>query len=991
MFTEAFNFAEPAKAKLEKLNEVFSSLSNDFDKNIQLITTACGEALDAQIALYNRVCDCKLFSIGRWNFPETYEPINLLDNNICSEIIKSGIKNQVYIIRNFNETYYCKSDPNLVNYGIKTYIGNPVVSYDEIVGVLCALYTENIELEDKHKLIISILAKVIGIEEENRQISELNHIQRDLGISLTSLSSLDEALPICVNCALKAGKMDCGAIYLVDENENLKLSFITGVSEQFTDIASFFSSDSSQARLIMKGKPIYSQHRNLGIDIDKIRLSEQLKAMAIIPVKFEGKAIACLIIASHTLEEVPFYTRHTLETMATQIGSFIARVKAENEVYKHRNRLDEFVKERTSELIMLNEQLKESEEKYRNFVERANDGIVILQDFIIKYLNTRMAEMGGYTYDEIINTPFIKYVHPDYRDTIISRYKARLEGRDVPPVYEAVLMAKDGREIYVEINAGKIIHYGKPADLIIIRDITERKQKERALAIEKEKLQVTLNSIGDGVIATDIEGKITLINKMAETLTGWTKDEVLDKHLTDIFYIKDFNDQTRNENIMEIMFRNNEISNFIDKTILVCKDGSTKFISNSISLIYDSEDKVIGFVLVFHDITEKLKIENELAKAQRIESIGLLAGGIAHDFNNILTAIMGNISLAKMYMDPKDKIYERLTDAENASERAKRLAQKLLTFASGGAPIMKTTEIVKILRDSVDFALSGSNIKCEYHIKEDLWLVDIDESQISQAINNIVVNACQAMPNGGNINLFAENVTIESKVSTLLKTGKYVKITIEDFGSGIAEDILPKIFDPYFTTKRNCSGLGLTIAYSIIRRHGGNIEVSSSYGKGTVISIYLPVSTVNATKEKHSDIISIRNKGKVLIMDDEKMIRDITSKILEINGYEIATANDGLQAIDLYKKAMESGKPFNVVILDLTVPGGMGGEETIKRLIDIDPEVKAIVSSGYSNDPVIENYRQIGFKGFIYKPYSSRELINIVDYLIIGNTNLQHS
>ncbi len=523
--------------------------------------------------------------------------------------------------------------------------------------------------------------------------------------------------------------------------------------------------------------------------------------------------------------------------------------------------------------------------------------------------------------------------------------------------------------------------------IIIIRDITERKQKERALAIEKEKLQVTLNSIGDGVIATDIEGKITLINRVAESLTGWSNGEALDKFLPDVFYIKNFNDQTQNRNLIESIFWNNEIFDIVDKAILVCKDGSTKVINGSIAPIYDSESKVIGFVLVFRDITEKLKIENELTKAQRIESIAVLAGGIAHDFNNILTAIVGNISLAKMFTNPNDKIYERLTEAENAAERAKRLAQRLLTFSSGGAPIMKTTAMEQVLKDSVDFALSGSNVKCEYYITEDLWLVDIDEGQISLAINNIVVNSCQAMPNGGNIKLSAENVTVGSKDYSLLRAGKYIKISIEDFGCGIPEDILPKIFDPYFTTKKGCSGLGLAITYSIIRRHGGNIEVSSSSGKGTVINIYLPASPAQSAKEKHSVLYNAGKKGKVLIMDDEKMIRDITSRILEINGYEVATANDGLQAIDLYKKAMESGNPFGVVILDLTVPGGMGGKEAIERLINIDPKIKAVVSSGYSNDPAIENFRQLGFKDFIYKPYSSKELVNVIDYLIMDNTN----
>ncbi len=404
------------------------------------------------------------FSIGCWNFPKSYEPINSSDNSICADIIKNGEKNKIYIVKNFDETYYYKANPNLAKYEIKTYMGCPVVSYDEIVGVLCALFTENIEPDDKNKLILSIHAKVIGIEEENYQIKELNHIQRDLGISLMSLSSLDEALPICVNSAMKAGKMDCGAIYLVDDDENLKLGFITGVSDEFINSACCFPANSPQAHLIMRGEPVYSQHLNLGIKIDEIRIKEQLKAMAIIPVKFEDKVVACPVIASHSLDNVPFYTRYALEAIATQIGSFIARVDAEKEIHIHRDHLDELVKERTAELIVLNEQLRESEEKYRNLIERANDGIVILKDFMVKYLNNRMAEMGGYTYDEVIDTPFIKYVHPDYRDLLISRYKDRMEGKDPQSIYEAVLLAKDGHEVHVEINAGKVLYHGNPAD-----------------------------------------------------------------------------------------------------------------------------------------------------------------------------------------------------------------------------------------------------------------------------------------------------------------------------------------------------------------------------------------------------------------------------------------------------------------------------------------------------------------------------------------------
>lgn len=327
-----------------------------------------------------------------------------------------------------------------------------------------------------------------------------------------------------------------------------------------------------------------------------------------------------------------------------------------------------------------------------------------------------------------------------------------------------------------------------------------------------------------------------------------------------------------------------------------------------------------------------------------------------------------------MYGNLEDKTYKRLTEAEKASLRAKGLAQQLLTFSKGGRPVRKVTFIGGLIEDSASFALSGSNVRCEFSIAEDLWLVEIDEGQISQAINNLVINAQEAMVEGGVIRLRAENVNVGAEDGLPLKEGGYVRITVEDQGIGIPKDHLPKVFDPYFTTKQSGSGLGLATVYSIVRNHDGYIGVESKLRAGTKFYIYLPVTTKEVLPIRDARGIPIAGKGRVLIMDDEEIIGEVVGGMLSHIGYEIEFAADGAKAIELYKRAKESGKPFDIVIMDLTIRGGMGGKEAIKRLIEIDPSVKAMVSSGYSNDPVMAEFGKFGFSGVITKPYKIEEL-----------------
>ena len=374
----------------------------------------------------------------------------------------------------------------------------------------------------------------------------------------------------------------------------------------------------------------------------------------------------------------------------------------------------------------------------------------------------------------------------------------------------------------------------------------------------------------------------------------------------------------------------------------------------------------------------------ELNRMEKLESIGVLAGGIAHDFNNILTSILGNINLARMSSQSPDIIHRRLEEAEKAIDRAKNLTQQLLTFSKGGAPVKQTASISEMVRDTCEFVGRGSNVRCEFSIPDNIPSVDVDMGQISQVISNLIINAEQAMPDGGEINVRLENVSISSD-ELPLKEGKYLKLSIQDHGIGIPAEILPKIFDPYFTTKQKGSGLGLASAYSIVKSHDGLITVESEPGIGTVFYVYLPVSDKAVAGHKDSERWVVAGEGKILLMDDEEMIREMGREMLMLLGYDVDVAANGDEALVLYRMGKNSGYPYSAVILDLTVRGGTGGKETILKLLEIEPTIKAIVSSGYSNDPIMADYKKYGFSGVVVKPYSAEELSRTLEMVINDN------
>jgi PAS domain S-box-containing protein len=509
-------------------------------------------------------------------------------------------------------------------------------------------------------------------------------------------------------------------------------------------------------------------------------------------------------------------------------------------------------------------------------------------------------------------------------------------------------------------------------------DITERKKAEEAFHTSESKYRQLVEYSPNAILAHQ-DGYVLLANPAAALLLGANDpQELIGKYIPDMVPPK-----AREELLERIKREMNEGMTIPSiEQELIRFDG--KVVNVDASVIPFSAADMTVVQVIYRDITEQKKMEEEILKARKLDSLGILAGGIAHDFNNMLTAIFGNISLSRMLAGENTDLGDRLFDAEKACLRAKELTQQLLTFSKGGAPIKERASISDIVKESADFALRGSNVRCEFNFSADLLAVEVDSGQISQVIHNLVINADQAMASGGIIRVSAENVVLKPDNALSLKPGKYCLISVADQGLGIPAEHLPKIFDPYFTTKQKGSGLGLATTYSVIKRHDGAITVESELGIGTTFRIFLPALDAPPPQAQAAEAFLLGGHGKILIVDDEEAIRELISRALAAFGYEVDSARDGASGVEKYRQALQEKRPFHIVILDLTIPGGMGGKETLARLQEIDPQVVAIASSGYSNDPILASFREHGFKGILAKPYDIRELQKTLQDLLHG-------
>jgi len=625
------------------------------------------------------------------------------------------------------------------------------------------------------------------------------------------------------------------------------------------------------------------------------------------------------------------------------------------------------------------EALRESEAKYSALVEKSKDGIIIISEGVLKYINKASTDLVGYSPKEMIGINFLNFAAPDYREIVLNRYTDRMGGKDVPSIYEIELLRKDGKTIPVELNAIRIDFEGKPADLAIIRDITERKRVEETLHREKEKFRVLVEESPLGVSLIEKDGRYKYINPKFVEMFGYTLEDIPTgrKWFKKAYPDKEYRDQVISTWITDLKkFKHGE-SRPRPFTV-TCKDGSKKVINFRPVTMETGEQFIIC-----EDITERKQLEAQLQQAQKMEAIGTLAGGIAHDFNNILQAIFGYTQILLMGKEPSNPDYEKLEAIEKSAQRASDLTKRLLIFSrkveSKLRPMDLNNEIEqvsKMLESTIP-----KMITIELHLVENLKIINADPVQIEQIMMNLGVNARDAMPDGGRLIFETENVILDEqycKTHLGARPGQYVKLSISDTGHGMDKEILRHIFDPFYTTKETGkgTGLGLAMVYGIVKSHSGYIMCYSEPDEGATFKIYFPIieketERVESKKEK----VPIEGGNEtILLVDDEEAIRELAEDILTRFGYKVLMASDGETALEIYREKKEE---INLVILDIIMPG-IGGRKCLEELLKMNPKSRIIIASGYSINGPAKEVLKAGAKGFISKPYDMRGMLQTV-------------
>jgi len=555
--------------------------------------------------------------------------------------------------------------------------------------------------------------------------------------------------------------------------------------------------------------------------------------------------------------------------------------------------------------------------------------------------------------------------------------RARQDGDEM---FILLVTAKaDHADLEMALEAGANDYLTKPIDLALlnvrlavaerqIRDLTERNQARVALQQSARTLTDILENTTDGFFCLDHAWRFTYVNPQAERLFGRARKELLGGELWQKF--PELRNTPFEENYRRVM------ANQTPAEFEACEpNGTTRWFEVH---AYPSGG---GVSALFRDVTERKRAEDDRLTKGKIESLGTLAGGIAHDLNNILTVISGNIGLAQLEAPSEEKnLFACLAKASQAAQEAAHMSSQLLTFSKGGSPVKKVVRMSELLAKSAHFSLHGSNLRAEMDIPPDLWTTEVDPAQIEQVINALMINAREAMLSGGTVDISARNIELENKPGALLPGGRYVKVAIADHGGGVPPDIATKIFDPYFTTKSVSSGLGLSISFSGVKKHGGMLHLEQSSPSGAVFSFYLPAAraepaVIKSIGDGHGMPSPLQ---RILVMDDEEGIRELTSQLLNTLGYEVTAVTDGVEAVNTYERAMRRGENFQAVILDATIRGGMGGLATIARLRNIDPSVVAIICSGYSDEAALAEFLQYGFRGALPKPFTRRDLADVL-------------
>ena len=620
--------------------------------------------------------------------------------------------------------------------------------------------------------------------------------------------------------------------------------------------------------------------------------------------------------------------------------------------------------------------LKESDARFQAIYHNVNDALFIHDAATgeLVDVNRTMCEMFGYTPQEALQLNVgLSHGEPPYTEEEAERL-LRQAAAGFPQTVQWRSRKKDGSLFWSEVSLRCADIGGADRIIVMVRDITARKEIEEALRQNEEILKVLMEEMPAGVGWADQSGSVQYLNSFISDWLGYacedrpTLEELMQRALPDPAY-RDKVLRNWREEIKPLLETGGQIAPVEAK--IACVDGSLKHVIINTRLVYHR------ILFTFTDITRWEAMQSEILKVQKLESLGVLAGGIAHDFNNILTGIMGNLSFAELLLDPYHPALNPVKNAEKASQRAGELAHQLLTFSKGGQPIKKAVSVGRILQESLSLSLLGTKVQTRLELPERLHAIEADEGQMNQAFSNVIINACQAMPMGGILTVKAENLSLDVQNDLALPAGDYVRISFTDQGCGIPYEDQKLIFDPYHSTKPGGSGLGLASVHSIVIKHGAKVEVASAPGQGTTLTFYMPSAgeTVPEQERPAQPVPAGRTgAGTVLVMDDEEAIRTLSKEMLEYLGYKVVTCGNGEEAVRLYKEEAQAGEPFAVAIMDLTIPAGMGGKEAAQQILEFDPAAKLIVSSGYSNDPVMAQYSDCGFCAAVMKPYRYNEL-----------------
>ncbi|MDR3631774.1 MAG: PAS domain S-box protein [Desulfocapsaceae bacterium] len=629
--------------------------------------------------------------------------------------------------------------------------------------------------------------------------------------------------------------------------------------------------------------------------------------------------------------------------------------------------------------------LSDSEERFRLAMDATSDGI---WDWNIEtdevYFSPKYTQMLGYEPQEFKERveAWSDLIFAADKDRVLAVNQECVEGITECFEVEYRMHTRDGQTRWILGRGRAVSHDGNGRARRIVGthiDITDRKKAEDALRESNDTFRLTFDFSPDSVnINRLVDGLYVDINEGFTRTTGYTREDVLGRSSLDLnIWHNPADRRLLTDGLLQKGFYENLESQF--------KKKNGELITGLMSARIITLKGVKHIISITRDITEHKTHEKERLKLEKLESLGILAGGIAHDFNNILTGIMGNISFAKVFLDTAHKSYKPLDEAERAAVRAEELAHQLLTFARGGKPIKKMVSPRHLVNEALSFVLHGSNVKGIAEIPDNIHALEVDAGQISQVFQNIIINAAQAMPGGGILAVTAANEEIAENNTFALPPGPYIRLSFTDQGSGISEENLKKIFDPYFTTKSAGIGLGLSSVHSIISRHGGHISVESTPGRGTIFTLRLPSTGASYTAHQTENAVQescLLRGGSVLVMDDDQMIRDVASSMLVHLGYSVTTCASGEEAVEVYRSAQEAGHPFLMGIMDLTIPGGLGGKEAAQQILSFAPKACLVVSSGYSNDPIISNFKEYGFCGAIAKPYNIGQFKEILGALL---------